>query len=287
MSYAQGTEHYEFPQFVGSDRPTFVDFNAAFRTIDTKLYGLEGDASTVDGRLDTIEAALPVMDAATQSAQNTADSAKAEADTNAEHIAALEVLTGQHTTQIANKLDSVAIAEQYDPNAGTYNVGAIVVYNGQRYRCTTQVAVAEPFDADKWTGEDVQTVIDDIKSFLSYKSEGYNWVSADNPFYATAEDPTSTFRVRKSGRVVTLNFNLKSKVALTPNVNFDIATLTVDNCKPPYRVVCSVGLYSANYKMGDAKISVNENGSITAIFDDLDTAAAYFLQGEIVYITEN
>lgn len=167
MSYAQGTEHYEFPQFVGSDRPTFVDFNAAFRTIDTKLYGLEGDASTVDGRLDTIEAALPVMNAATQSAQNTADSAKAEADTNAEHITALEVLTGQHTTQIANKLDSVAIAEQYDPNAGTYSVDDIVVYNGQRYRCTTQVAVAEPFDADKWTGEDVQVVINELVSDLS------------------------------------------------------------------------------------------------------------------------
>lgn len=160
MSYAQGTEHYEFPQFVGSDRPTFVDFNAAFRTIDTKLYGLEGDASTVDGRLDTIEAALPIMDAATQSAQNTADSAKAEADTNAEHITALEVLTSQHTTQIANKLDSVAIAEQYDPSAGTYSVGKIVVYNGQRYRCTTAVTVAEPFDADKWTGEDVETVLE-------------------------------------------------------------------------------------------------------------------------------
>lgn len=167
MSYTQGTEHYDFPQIVGSDRPTFVDFNAAFRTIDTKLYGLEGDASTVDGRLDTIEAALPVMDAATQSAQNTADSAKAEADTNAEHITALEVLTGQHTTQIANKLDSVAIAEQYDPNAGTYAVDDIVVYNGQRYKCVTAVAVAEPFDADKWIGEDVQTVLESINTELS------------------------------------------------------------------------------------------------------------------------
>ena len=239
MSYAQGTEHYEFPQFVGSDRPTFVDFNAAFRTIDTKLYGLEGDASTVDGRLDTIEAALPVMDAATQSAQNTADSAKAEADTNAEHITALEVLTGQHTTQIANKLDSVAIAEQYDPNAGTYSVGDIVVYNGQRYRCTTQVSVAEPFDADKWTGEDVQIVLDELKEdvdYISIESDVYttfNWS-------ATGYQRTC-YRVGKLVHLFVYAYGVS---------NFDGVLLSLDNASDRPASVCK-GTMLATYSGTD------------------------------------
>ena len=165
MSYAQGTTHYNFPQIAGTDRPTFADANEAFRTLDTKLYALEGSATEVDGRLDTAEGNIVQLQSDVQTAQGTADLAKSTADTAVEQIGITNANVSQLTTRVGNKFDSVGIADPYD-TAATYSVDDVVTYNGQRYRCTTAVTVAEPFDVTKWTGEDVETVLNEIKSDL-------------------------------------------------------------------------------------------------------------------------
>ena len=166
MSYAQGTTHYNFPQIAGTDRPTFADANEAFRTLDTKLYALEGSATEVDGRLDTAEGNIVQLQSDVQTAQGTADLAKSTADTAVEQIGITNANVSQLTTRVGNKFDSVGIADPYD-TAATYAVDDVVTYNGQRYRCTTAVTVAEPFDVTKWTGEDVETVLNDIKSDIA------------------------------------------------------------------------------------------------------------------------
>lgn len=166
MSYAQGTTHYNFPQIVGTDRPTFADANQAFRTLDEKLYSLEADSTDLDTRLDTAEGNIVELTSDVGTAQTTANLANTKADTNAESIQILNTTTSQHTTQIANKLDSVAIADPYDPTS-TYAVNDIVTYNGQRWRCTIAVTVGEPFDVSKWIGEDVQTILDSLNNNLN------------------------------------------------------------------------------------------------------------------------
>lgn len=163
MSIAQGTTHYGYPQVQLNDRPTFADFNPAFADIDSKLYSLITGASTDHAAIEGLQVGLGETDLLLASVKNTADSASGKADTNAENITLLQTALGNTDRAVANKLDSVAIAEPYDASAGTYSVGDIVVYNGQRYKCTTAVAVAEPFDADKWTGEDVQTVLEHLQ----------------------------------------------------------------------------------------------------------------------------
>lgn len=162
MSIAQGTTHYGYPQVQLTDRPTFADFNPAFNDIDAKLYGLITGASTDHAAIEALQTGLGETNTLLATVKNTADGAKSKADTNEENIGILTTALGNTDRTVATKLDSVAIAEPYDPNAGTYNVGDVVVYNGQRYVCTTAVAVSEPFDADKWTGEDIQTVIDNF-----------------------------------------------------------------------------------------------------------------------------
>lgn len=163
MSIAQGTTHYNYPQVQLSDRPTFADFNPAFEDIDAKLYSLITGASTDHGAIEALQTGLGETNLLLASVKQTADSASGKADTNAENITLLQTALGNTDRAVANKLDSVAIAEPYDAAAGTYAVGDIVVYQGQRYKCTTAVAVAEPFDADKWTGEDVETVLEHIQ----------------------------------------------------------------------------------------------------------------------------
>lgn len=167
MSIAQGTTHYDYPQVQLTDRPTFADFNPAFNDIDAKLYGLITGASTDHAAIEALQTGLGETDTLLATVKNTADAAKSKADTNEENIGILTTALSNTNRTVATKLDSVAIAEPYDPDAGTYNVGDVVVYNGQRYVCTTAVAVSEPFDADKWTGEDVQTVIDGLNTALS------------------------------------------------------------------------------------------------------------------------
>lgn len=160
MSIAQGTTHYSYPQVQLNDRPTFADFNPAFEDIDAKLYSLITGASTDHSAIESLQTVLGETNLLLASVKQTADSASGKADTNAENITLLQTALGNTDRNVANKLDSVAIAEPYDATSGTYSVGDIVVYQGQRYKCTTAVAVAEPFDADKWTGEDVETVLE-------------------------------------------------------------------------------------------------------------------------------
>ena len=163
MSIAQGTTHYSYPQVQLSDRPTFADFNPAFEDIDAKLYSLITGASTDHGAIEALQTGLGETNLLLASVKQTADSASGKANTNAENITLLQTALGNTDRTVANKLDSVAIAEPYDAAAGTYAVGDIVVYQGQRYKCTTAVAVAEPFDADKWAGEDVETVLEHLQ----------------------------------------------------------------------------------------------------------------------------
>lgn len=160
MSIANGTTHYGYPQVQLTDRPTFADFNPAFQDIDAKLYGLITGATTDHAAIEALQTGLGETNLALAGVKDTADAAKAKADANEENIGILQTSLGNTDRTVATKLDSVAIAEPYDASAGTYAVGDVVVYNGQRYRCTTAVAVSEPFDADKWTGEDVETVLE-------------------------------------------------------------------------------------------------------------------------------
>ena len=166
MSIAQGTTHYDYPQVQLNDRPTFADFNPAFSDIDAKLYGLITGAATDEQAIADLGTAVGNLTTDLGGVSDVATAAKNKADANEEAIGLLSTQVSQNTTKLGTKIDSNAIAEPYDTSA-TYVVGDVVTYQGQRYRCTTAVAVAEPFDATKWTGEDVQTVLESQSNDIS------------------------------------------------------------------------------------------------------------------------
>lgn len=161
MSIANGTTHYDYPQVQLSDRPTFADFNPAFADIDAKLYGLITGAATDEQAIRDLGDAVGLLRTDLGGVSDTATAAKNKADANEEAITLLSGQVSQNTTKIGTKIDSNAIAEPYDTTV-TYSVGAVVTYQSQRYRCIEAVLVAEPFDATKWTGEDVETVLEQL-----------------------------------------------------------------------------------------------------------------------------
>ena len=207
MSIAQGTLHYDYPQVQLTDRPTFADFNSAFADIDAKLYSLITDSSTIDGRVDALETSMVTAQNDIAGLRTDVNLANAGVATNAEAITALQATVGSHTTTLKTKLDSVAVADAYDSEHGTYSVGDIVTYNGQRYKCITAVTAAEPFDADKWQGEDIQAVLDDVESDLSNLNTALSNLNATSTCFQTSTEIGASY------------------VELTFNVNTNFATL--------------------------------------------------------------
>lgn len=165
MSIANGTTHYGYPQVQLTDRPTFADFNPAFADIDAKLYGLVTGAATDEQAIADLGTAVGNLRTDLGGVSDVATAAKNKADANEEAITLLSGQVSQNTTKLGTKIDSNAIAEPYD-TSDTYAVGDVVTYQGQRYKCITAVAVAEPFDATKWTGEDVETALENVQTAL-------------------------------------------------------------------------------------------------------------------------
>ena len=71
MSSTNHTKNFNFPQWVGSDYPSFInDLNPAFLTIDTTL---NSNKTGVDTAQQAAEAAQQAAKAAQQAAQSTVD----------------------------------------------------------------------------------------------------------------------------------------------------------------------------------------------------------------------
>lgn len=165
MSIQNSTLHFHFPLVVGSDRPVFSDYNATMELLDEQLYSAVSSITTFGEQIATLqetsgEHTTELSDlSAFQTEQEGINSANAD-----RFLAINQTLANQAVTN-NNKFNSVSIADAYDATQ-TYSVGDVVTYNGDRYRCITAVTTGEPFDTDKWQGEDVQTVLDSLNSDL-------------------------------------------------------------------------------------------------------------------------
>ena len=142
MSYANGTEHYNLPQTVGTDKRDWFDTNSAFAAIDAALYaaatGQAADAeaiSTINGQITTIQG----------------------------DITSLQGTVGGHTTQIgalqtsvSGLINTVADVRQdaedmisaYNEGAAetsthAYDIGDYFIYNDVLYKATAAIAIGD------------------------------------------------------------------------------------------------------------------------------------------------
>ena len=83
MSYTNSTPNLHLPQYIATDKPTYLgDWNASMQTIDTVMTATQ---ATANGANSTAVSANSVA----QAAQNTANIANTKADTNSTKITAL------------------------------------------------------------------------------------------------------------------------------------------------------------------------------------------------------
>lgn len=168
MSFTNQTTHYGLPQWIGSDKPTYlVDQNNAYQTIDSEIYNAnvtagqavtaaEGAVSTAGAASSTAADAL----SAAQTASTTADSALTEAQTANTNAQAAQTAAGAAQTAAQAAQEAAAgnsitnLAPAYDPTI-PYAVDALVTQDGKLYKCIVAVVSPEQFDINKW--DDVTT----------------------------------------------------------------------------------------------------------------------------------
>lgn len=142
MSYANGTTHYNLPQTVGTDKRDWFDTNQAFADIDEALYGAVQQSTSTATSLTALTTRVGNVEsdvATIQSSQSTDEA----------NIAALQTLTSQHTTQIADvKADALDMICAVDE--GTAQVATVAVssgdyfrYNDVLYMATANIAVGD------------------------------------------------------------------------------------------------------------------------------------------------
>lgn len=168
MSFTNQTTHYGLPQWIGSDKPTYlVDQNNAYQTIDAEIYNANttaGAAQTAaEGAVATAGAAsTTAADAlsAAQTASSTADNALTEAQTANTNAQAAQTAAGAAQTAAQAAQEAAAgnsitnLAPAYDPTI-TYVVDDLVTAEGKLYKCIVAVTTPEQFDINKW--DDVTT----------------------------------------------------------------------------------------------------------------------------------
>lgn len=174
MSYANGTPFLNLPQTVGTDHRDWFDTNAAFLDFDTKMKTLWDGASSTANILEQLQETVSSLDTDLAALTTIVNGHTTTLQTVNESLVLINSALTSLNTDVRTKFDSAGVADPYDPTYGTYDVDDVVSYNGQRYKCITAVTAAEPFDADKWSAEDVQTVINKINSDLSSIITGIN-----------------------------------------------------------------------------------------------------------------
>lgn len=167
MSYTNGTPFLNLPLTTGSDHRDWFDTNEPFLDLDTKVKTLWDDSGSAASAIDALQELTATLQTDLTTLSGTVDTHTSALSTINEALVLINGTLSTLNTSVATKFDSAGIADPYDADHGTYSVGNVVTYNGQRYVCTTAVTAAEPFDADKWTAEDVQSVINDIKTDIS------------------------------------------------------------------------------------------------------------------------
>lgn len=167
MSYANGTQFYNLPQTVGTDKRDWFDTNSAFAAIDAALHSaVTGQASdaeaiaTINGKLATDEADI----AALQTKGNTHDSQIATLQTtvNAQAAQISDVRQDAEDMITANNEGAAATSTR------AYAIGDYFIYNDVLYKATAAIAVGDTIVPNtNCEATNVDTELTQVKSDLS------------------------------------------------------------------------------------------------------------------------
>ena len=231
MSYANGTQFYNLPQTVGTDKRDWFDTNSPFAAIDAALHSaVTGQASdaeaiaTINGKLADDEADI----AALQTKGNTHDS----------QIAALQTTVNTQASQIADVRQDAEdmITANNEGAAATstrvYAIGDYFIYNDVLYKATAAIAVGDTIVPNtNCEATNVDTEISQINNDLADAKDAIAYMQANT--FATPIDISSAtttgnaYQTHADGYVV-INRSYQSPGSTSLRVN-GLPMLTVNS----------------------------------------------------------
>lgn len=230
MAHTNSTENYGLPQWIGTDKPTFLgDFNTAFGVIDGAL---KDNADAATAAVATANSASAVASSANTNATtalSTANEAKADAASAVTTASTANSKATQAQTDAASALHASAgnsienLAPAYDPTL-TYNVGDLVTYidaqnSGKMYKCIVAVNTPMEFNINYWddvTTSEVYaqissgTSIEDVVDMVSLYTEP---TQVSEHAYAVGDYFVYDSKLYKATQVISVGG------AITPNTN--------------------------------------------------------------------
>ena len=168
MGHTNSTANLALPQFIGTDKPTWLgDVNGAFSAIDSKVGTIDADISAVDAKADNAVADASNAVTTATNANNTAGTASTTA-TNALNIAnnALTVANNAdgHTNQLETKVGLLANLTTTDK---TSIVNAINEVNAKTITVSVSAEdVSYNNTVSGLTATDVQAAIDEVVGMI-------------------------------------------------------------------------------------------------------------------------
>lgn len=207
MSYTTGTTNYDLPQYVGTDTPSWTDFNEGFAEVDSALGGAVSTVSTVGDRVTALETTVSGDDGLV----TTVSSIQSD-------LTELEGTVSGHTTSISNlgtEIDDVrsdcedmitSNEETSATSANAYAVGDYFRYNDVLYKCT--VAIAEGDTIVPNTNCEATNVMTEITS-------GGVSVSAEDVTYDNTDSGLTATDVQSA--IDEINDSMISQFQVTPN----------------------------------------------------------------------
>ena len=129
MAHTNQTEHYNLPQFIGSDIPSWlVDVNQAYTAIDSAIYTAKNTADVASNTAGSANTVAQDAKAAAEVATTTANSAKAIAEGNTQQIADVAKKAGNW---ILGQVIAIGTSTLTVTNANIHPSSIIDVYYSQ------------------------------------------------------------------------------------------------------------------------------------------------------------
>ena len=129
MAHTNQTEHYNLPQFVGSDIPSWlVDVNQAYTAIDSAIYTAKNTADVASNTAGSASTVAQDAKVAAEAATTTANSAKAIAEGNTLQIVEVSKKAGNW---ILGQVIAIGTSTLTVTNANIHPNSIIDVYYSQ------------------------------------------------------------------------------------------------------------------------------------------------------------
>lgn len=167
MGHTNSTANIALPQFIGTDKPTWLgDVNGAFSAIDSKVGTIDADIAAVDAKADTAVSDASAAVTTATNANNTAGTASTTA-TQANNIANNALTVANHADGHTNQLETkVGLLADLTTTDKTSIVNAINEVNAGLGGSTTAAQVSYDNTGSGLSATDVQAAIDEVVSLI-------------------------------------------------------------------------------------------------------------------------